>query len=142
MPVDFVKKYFKYLGIYSIIYKNYKFDIDFLDKNISNVSFRYLYSNQKFSEDFIEKYKDYYNKDIWDIISFYQNLSEEFIEKYFYKSIIEENFDDIVKFNKVSLKFLDKYFNYINDYTYIENHYILDEYFIEKTFIKSFQRNL
>ena len=60
--------------------------------------------NKTYSEKTLEKYIEYFNDEDWGDISYYQTLSESFIEKYF---------------DKV-------------DWYYISGYQILSEKFIEK----------
>ena len=65
----------------------------------------YLYQN--LSEEFIEKYSD---KVYWSLICKYQNLSEKFIEKYQDKVY----WPYISNFQKLSEKFIKKHINQID----------------------------
>ena len=93
-------------------------------KSNNDINWKVISYYYNLSEDFINKYND---KVDWNNISKYQKLSEQFIEKY--KNKINWNYISV--FQILSENFIEKYYDKV-DWYYISMYQTLSESFIEK----------
>ena len=153
------------------IVKNQKLSQEFIEKHIKKIDFRVLIENQKISEklikkilskikgkikesrfelieshifeyqnlseEFIEKYKDK-SSSLMEVISIYQDLSEEFIEKH----IDEFKIFHLIKYQKLSMKIINE--NIIGNTSKDDgknNQLIIKELFENQTLSEEFIQN-
>jgi len=133
---DFVEKHIKKVKL-NYLLENNNYSYEFLLKHINIENYQKIIMYKKFSEEEIEKIirkldfnkngSGNINKKLWEHISKYQVLSEEFIDRH----MGDVNMGYISGHQVLSEEFIDKHIDIIHRYS-ISEHQVLSEEFIEK----------
>lgn len=105
---EFIRKYSKYIK-WNILLKNRKLDKNLIEQCFQDINVADLIIYQSLSEDLIEKVINKTNS-LWGEISHFQNLSENFIDKYKDKLV----WAYLLQKGNLSEKFLISHDNYID----------------------------
>ena len=126
---SFIEKYADGFSLRFIIPIYQKISEAFIEKHKDEIDWFYCSIYQTLSEPFIEKHKD---KVDWSNICQFQELSEEFIERNI--NILNKPFlcSTIIKYQNLSLAFIEKYLTLMPDFKDVSSYQPLTEEVIEK----------